>query len=302
MAIIGERGRLVLKRESPLPSSVRPADARTTNSYQTSADAIWAGDQVTLTSPDGLPFLQPGGASMAPSGLGIWSSTPWAYSPGYEGIEDGDLFWAEAPAIPWAGAPPVTTLTLYAHVDPEGRIRLYDNFADAVNGDPNLARATAPVDFGEMTITNIDADWKYTCDIREWNLELDAPSVDTTGIGTKFGESVKSLITGGGEIGYYAEYRNSEERYDPTALMRLLLLTEKGCKASAQFWLLQDRDSQPTCVGLLDDPCATLAPGDIYYTADLLVVGTTINVAPANIIAGAARFVTTGEIRLKLGV
>ena len=28
------------------------------------------------------------------------------------------------------------------------------------------------------------------CEIREWSLELDAPAVDTTGVGEKFGESV----------------------------------------------------------------------------------------------------------------
>ena len=304
MPIIGDRGQLVLKRETPPPSTVAVADrSAATRSYQLSTDTIWSGDQVTLTSPDGLPFFQAGGFTMAPGGQGIWSNSTWDYAPGYEDIADGDQFWTEAPAFPWAdAAPPVTSLTLYAYVDQLGRIRFYDLWADAVNGDPLLARTTGAVDFGTMTITNVDADWSYVCDIREWTLELDAANVETTVLGNKFGESVKSLVTAGGDIGYYAQYRNALGRYDPTALMRLLLLTERGCKAAAQFWILQDREIQPVCVGLSGDPCGVLSPGDIYYEADLLVVGTSLNVTPDSIIGGAARFVTTGEIKLKLGV
>lgn len=296
MAILGDGGRLALRREAPAPTSITPNDRNAPNdSYQLSTDAIWPGDQVTLTSPDGLPFFQDDGLTGAPGGQGVWSDSTWDYAQGYEDILSGDQFWAEAPAVPWADvAPAVTSLTVYAYVDQFGRIRFYNNWADAINGDPARALNTGSVDFGVITITSVDADWQYVCDIRNWSLDLDAPSVDITGIGGKFGESVKSLITGGGEIGYMAERRDEEGRYDPTALLRLLLLTERGAKATAQFWILQDRPSQGACSGL--------APGDFYYQADLLVVGTSLNLVPTDVVGGAARFVTTGEIRLLTGV
>lgn len=296
MAILGNGGRLALKRESPAPTSVAVADRNAPNdSFQLSTDAIWSGDQVTLTSPSGLPFFQAGGFTMAPGGQGIWSNSTWDYAPGYENISNGDQFWAEAPAVPWAdAAPAVTSLTTYAYVDQLGRIRFYNDWADAINGDPARALDTGAVNFGVMTITNVDANWEYVCDIRDWSLELDAPSVDITGIGGKFGEAMKSLVTGGGQIGYMAERRSEQGRHDPTALLRLLLLTQYGCKASAQFWILQDRPAQGACSGL--------APGDFYYQADLLVVGTSLNLVPTDVVGGAARFVTTGEIRLLMGV
>ena len=304
MAILGRGGELALIRESPPPTSVGVIDRNApNNSFQLSTDAIWSGDQVTLTSPNGLPFFQAGGFTMAPGGQGIWSDATWDYAPGYENIEGGDQFWNEAPAFPWAdAAPAVTSLTVYAYVDQLGRIRFYDNWPDAVNGDPLLALETGSVDFGVMTITSIDADWTYLCDIRDWTLELSAPSVDVTGIGGKFGEAVKSLVTGGGDIGYLAERRDEEGRYDPTALLRLLLLTQHGCKAAAQFWILEDRLPQGACPGQEPGSCSRLAPGDFYYKADLLVVGTSLNLAAADLVGGAARFVTTGEIRLLIGV
>ena len=144
-----------------------------------------------------------------------------------------------------------------------------------------------------MTITVQDAQWEQVAFIKSWSLELDAPSVDTTGIGTKFGEAVKSLITAGGEIGYLVERRGVAGHQDPTILLRLLMLTERGCKATAQFWMIEGRDASE---------CHNILPGDIYYETDMLVVGSSINTAADDLVGGAARFVTTGAIKLKLGV
>ena len=46
--------------------------------------------------------------------------------------------------------------------------------------------------------------WTVMCDVKEWSLELDAPSVDTTGVGEKF-EAVKSLVTGGGSADFFID-------------------------------------------------------------------------------------------------
>ena len=53
--------------------------------------------------------------------------------------------------------------------------------------------------------------WEILCDMREWSLELDAPSVDTTSVGEKFGESVKSLVSGGGTIEFFIDKVCREE-------------------------------------------------------------------------------------------
>lgn len=295
MAILGSDGNLKLKRENPLPTTVTPANVNIpTNSYQLSVSDVWSGDQVQLTAPGGLPFLQTATQTGNPGGQGIWSGTPWTYAEGYQSIGSGDAFWNLAPAFPWADAQPVVpSLTAYVYVDQLGRARFYTTRAAAVNGDPSGALQIGSTNFVEMTITTLDGDWRYTCDLESWTLELDAPSVDTTAIGVKFGEAVKSLVTGGGEIGYLVDRRAGSGIDDPTSLFRLLLLTERGCKALAQFWMIEDR---------LSTNCANISPGDLYYETEMLVVGTSINTRAEDLIGGAARFVTTGEIRLKVGV
>jgi len=134
--------------------------------------------------------------------------------------------------------------------------------------------------------------WQVMCEIREWSLTLDAPSVDTTSVGEKFGEAVKSIVTGGGSVDYLIDKQCREDTYgDGTDLMKLLLMTERGCQASAKFYMVNHGG----------DSCDTnceFRPGSLYYESELLVTGTAVNLRPTEIVAGTANFVTTGEIRL----
>ena len=137
--------------------------------------------------------------------------------------------------------------------------------------------------------------WTVLCDIREWSLELDAPSVDTTGVGEKFGEAVKSLVTGGGSADFFIDRECYEEGTDNGIyLMRLLLMTQMdGCKAHARFYMLNKGDNctSPDC-GL---------GGSLWYETDILVTRNAVNLRPTDLVAGTANFVTTGEIRLLEG-
>ena len=139
--------------------------------------------------------------------------------------------------------------------------------------------------------------WTILCDIREWSLELDAPSVDTTGVGEKFGEAVKSLVTGGGSADFFIDRACYEDGKDNGLyLMQLLLMTQmEGCKAKAKFFMI-DRGSD-TCRGT---DCGSLG-GALWYETDILVTRNAVNLRPTDLVAGTANFVTTGEIRLQAG-
>jgi hypothetical protein len=134
--------------------------------------------------------------------------------------------------------------------------------------------------------------WRIQCDLREWTLDLSAANVEVTALGEKWGESVKSLVTGGGSLDFLLERHRDENGQDGTALLQLLMLTEKGCKAEAQFWMIN---------GQSDKRCDGLLPGDLYYGCSILVTQTAVNCRPTELIAGTAQFVTTGEIALKMG-
>jgi len=133
--------------------------------------------------------------------------------------------------------------------------------------------------------------WIIQGELREWSIELNSDNVDVTSVGQKFGESVKAVVSGGGSFDFLVERRTEEDKYDSTSLMRLLLLTEKGAKAEAEFYMISDR---PKTYG-------TVAPGDLYYKCDVLVTNTAVNTRADDAIVGTAQFVTTGPIELKMG-
>jgi hypothetical protein len=132
--------------------------------------------------------------------------------------------------------------------------------------------------------------WVVQADASQWSLNLSAPEVDTTSVGERFGDSVKSIVTGGGSIDFFVERKDlGAEKTDGTMLMQLLLMTEKGCKADAEFWMIDNRE--------IDNE---LLPGDLYYSTQLLATSIAINTRVDEVIAGSLNFVTVGEIALRM--
>ena len=135
--------------------------------------------------------------------------------------------------------------------------------------------------------------WEVMCGVREWSLDLDAPAVDTTGVSEKFGESIKALVTGGGNIEFFIDREcHPEGVTNGIPVLELLLMTNQGAQASAEFWIMAGTD----CSGTSD--CSKRISGSLYYETDILITQTSINLRPTDIVAGVANFVTTGEIRL----
>ena len=133
--------------------------------------------------------------------------------------------------------------------------------------------------------------WQVLCDIREWSLELEAPAVDTTAVAEKFGNSVKSLVNGGGSSEFFIDRKCRDDGHsDGLDLLKLLMMTEKGCQAEAQFWMIQRDGCGVDCDGLVK--------GDLYYQASILITQSAVNLRPTDLVAGTVNFVTTGEIKL----
>lgn len=133
--------------------------------------------------------------------------------------------------------------------------------------------------------------WIIQGELREWTIELDASTLNTTTVGNKFGENIKSIVSGGGSFDFFVERRNLEDSYDATSLMQLLLLTEKGSRAEAEFYMIQA--SEPRT--------GTAIPGSLYYECQILVTNMAINTRVDEVVVGTASFATTGPIELRMG-
>jgi hypothetical protein len=131
--------------------------------------------------------------------------------------------------------------------------------------------------------------WLFQADLQEWALDIDAANLDMTAIGETFGENTKALVRGAGSLQFLVDHKATSAGQDSMALLRLVLLTQQGCKSNARFWLYQNRDNN----------CGQLS-GSAYYQCDLLLTNTRINTRADALIAGSSDFVVTGEIAIKI--
>lgn len=295
MAILGLEGRVQFVREAPAAVTFTPSDLRPAKqALDAVSPAFWTGDCVTLSAALGVPTVE------TPLGTAQWGGVG-PYERGVTRLhvaDDPDQFWKDDDgAAHWEEATPafVTEASYWVHVDELDRISFYETQDDAFLG---LASARVPilqVNWQEMSMAACsapDADeedwfarqWSFTCGLRAWSLETNAAAVDVTPIGVKFGEAVKSLVTGGGSLDFLIERTPS---WDGLDTMRLALLTEKGSKARAQFFLTTG-----------DDDC--LAPRSVFYEADILVTACSVSLRLEDAIAGSAQFGTTGPISLRV--
>jgi hypothetical protein len=292
MPVLGRGGKLELRRETPDPTSISfvLADVAV-GTLQLAGNTLWPGDQVTIAADRGLPFYGADMVPLCPGGMGMIPGTVLYRHPSW--TNNTTFFPSTLPTSFWPSLPIQTTANVYIGVNQLGRASFYSSRAAALNGGSVGRTQLAPVDFDTLTVTPIDNDWLVLCDMQKWTLNTEAASVDQTGLGARFGESVKTLLTGGGDLEFFADRRSRNGAADTTMLLNLLLMVERGCKAEARFWMLCDRQERAN---------SELLPGDLYYQAEILILGTSIQTAAAELITGSARFVTTGTIQLLMGL
>ena len=136
--------------------------------------------------------------------------------------------------------------------------------------------------------------FELVCSLKNWELQLNAPEVDTTSVSEKFGSAVKSVVSGGGSAEFFIDKDVFDEDHtNGLTLLQMLLMTDSGYKAKAKFHML----SRPkTDTRGYKDPHPA---GDLFYESEVLITQTAVNVRPEELVVGTAQFVTTGRIALK---
>ena len=324
MAVLGIGGKLELRREPPEPlrldaNTFNPATDTVAPVYDCNWQHWWTGDAATIVfydendTPIGfanvficvdelgrISFYKNKCTSMACDKRDRIDLTTLSFA---EDVDHIGVFPS--------GDEPYENSRVFCSVEGTGAYEYYDVFDDdplnvdipiedrdsMCNYPPLYEYPIAGVsDYGNADIqprpdinSSGEGTGKYLCvaDIREWSLELDAPAVDTTGVGQKFGEAVKSLISAGGTIDFLVDRSCHPDLEEPEVLMQLLLMTKKGAKASAKLYLVND----PT------GDCENI-PGSLYYETDILITRNAINLRPTEIVACTATFVSTGEVKL----
>jgi hypothetical protein len=310
MTVLGEGGLLRLRRERPsavtVTASANDIDPGT-SSLLVADERIWDGDEVTLTAARGLPFNIsdmgiPNGLSLpipdCPDGYNMYAGGPWLPSSVRSHVQfDDSRFYRNDNAVPFYVTPEgvglTTTVTYFAYKDQLDRVSFYTTRAAALRGAQEDRIPLFRVDFGQLSLQVVirNRDWRFQGKLVEWQLDLSASEVDTTALGDRFGDAVKSLVTGGGSLNFLIDRTDLQNEHDGTFLLNLLLIVQRGSEAEAEFWMIPDRD-----------PAADfLLPGRLYYQANILITAQALNTRASEIIAGSVNFVTVREIGLRMG-
>ena len=326
MSLLGHEGKLTLQREAPPTLLVKPVLLNDRlNCLNITNPNYWSGDKVVIFCEGGLPTHYNAGGTAAFGGKDNW----FVGSSRSHITKGSDKFFRADGSLPFYEKNPANTpvqQTVYIHRDIMDRVSFYTTQQDALRGDlanrMQLARfnwgnliiypygegpyITAgiklpasydtgrynSVSIGELSVDTENLllqDWEFVADMGGWKFETDAAAIDTTPVGVKFGEAVKGNVTGSGSFDFII--RNSTTPLNSLSLLRLVLMTEKGCKATAQFWIYKDTESD----------CPTEIPGSLYYEAEILLTSSSIAVVASDLVKGSASFAVTGPIKLRLG-
>ena len=180
----------------------------------------------------------------------------------------------------------------YCHVDQTGGLRLYDSFADSVNGlyEPALELVT-PTKAQAIYVRNRDEDFNPLAQIQQYEITTSREAVDLTTLGDSFREQyANGLISGQGSIQCIWEYTYDQcdsminyEQELPNYFAQLVLRVEQGSLFKGRFYLNEQLNQAA------------------WYVADCVITNVGFSFSPGAIVSTRIEFVTTGPIKLLIG-
>jgi len=203
MAVLGTFGRIVIKRSAPQPEVINfGAINQTQKLYTLTQTGYRNGDLVEIASTTNWPNTSSSDVGLVPAYV---ANIPFKWRDRLEMVD-----YTEPYPTALGGAPYKNQL--YISVDQLNRIAFYRNRNSAlrnVKADRESLDSIQPSDTLEFRLVN---DWRIECGLKSWNLSLDAQELDTTGLGDKFFDGVKSTIKGGGTFDFIVERETTDPK------------------------------------------------------------------------------------------
>ena len=188
-----------------------------------------------------------------------------------------------------------TSVKKFLNIDDLDGIRLYDTFANAVNG--GFANATVLAVPGAdipIRVKVESADFKLLAEVKSYELNTERETVDTTTLSDEFRSRISTLMSGSGRMSCFWEYTGNAVNELPQYLVQLALRTKVGSQFKARFYLKADGYSPSGAVGTAND--------EIWYEFTGVLTACATQFTPSNTVEIAADFITTGEVSLKLSL
>jgi hypothetical protein len=186
-----------------------------------------------------------------------------------------------------------TSVKKFINVDELDGIRLYDSFANAVNGGTANATALAtPANDLPIRVKVENAEYKVLAQVNGFELNTERETVDTTTLSDEFRSRISTLMSGSGRMSAFWEYTGNTSQELPNYLVELSLRTRVGSQFKARFYIKRN-DHNPGGVAANDND-------EIFYEFTGVLTGCAVQFAPNNTVQVEADFITTGLIQLRM--
>lgn len=131
-----------------------------------------------------------------------------------------------------------TSVKKFIHVDELDGIKLYDSFANAVNGETTNAIALAtPANDLPIRVKVENAEYKVLAQVNGFELNTERETVDTTTLSDEFRSRISTLMSGSGRMSAFWEYTGNTQQELPNYLVELSLRTRVGSQFKARFYI-----------------------------------------------------------------
>jgi hypothetical protein len=188
-----------------------------------------------------------------------------------------------------------TSVKKFIHVDELDGIRLYDSFADAVNGGTaNAIALAAPANDLPIKVTVANAKYLVLAQVNGFELNTERETVDTTALSEEFRSRISTLMSGSGRMSCFWEYTGNTSQELPNYLVELSLRTRVGSQFKARFYIKRT-DYNPGGVAANDND-------EIFYEFTGVLTGCAVQFAPDNTVQIQADFISTGTIQLRMNL
>ena len=186
-----------------------------------------------------------------------------------------------------------TSVKKFIHVDELDGIRLYDSFANAVNGGTTNATAlAAPADNIPIRVTVANSSMRLLAQCRGFELNTERETVDTTTLSDEFRSRVSTLMSGSGRMSCFWEYTGDTANEVGNYLLELQLRTKVGSQFKARFYIKTTAHNPGTNAANDND--------ELWYEFTGVLTSCAVQFSPSNTIQIEADFITTGAIEIRM--
>jgi len=183
----------------------------------------------------------------------------------------------------------------FIYVDEIDGVRLYDSFADAVNGGSvnATALATPSVDIPVSVVVK-NASYRLLGQVSSYELNTERETVDTTVLSDEFRSRINTLMSGSGQMSCFWEYTGNSTDELPHYLLELALRTKVGSQFNAKFYIKTGGDN-PNGVAARD-------LDEIWYEFTGVLTNCAVQFSTSNAVQMTANFITTGDIQIRMTI